>query len=58
MSLLPALVAIRNNFVHNKSLSYYGMEVTKVERGVYSSGNNNGISTNSTYNSVCSTKKL
>lgn len=47
------IVAIRNNFVHNKSLSYYGMEVTKMERGVYASGNSNGISTKSTYNSVC-----
>lgn len=47
------ILAIRNNFVHNKSLSYYGMEVTKVERGVYASGNSNGISTNSTYSSVC-----
>lgn len=29
------------------------MEVTKFERGVYASGNSNGISTNSTYRSVC-----
>ena len=44
---------IRNNFVHNKSSSYYGMEVTKLERGVYVSGNSSGISTKSTYNSIC-----
>lgn len=47
------IVAIRNNFVHNKSLSYYGMEITKIERGVYVSGNSRGISTKSIYNSVC-----
>ena len=47
------IVAIRNNFVHNKSSSYYGMEVTKIARGVYASGSSRGISTKSTYNSVC-----
>lgn len=47
------IVAIRNNFVHNKSLSYYGMEVIKVKHGVYASGNSEGVSTKSTYNSVC-----
>jgi hypothetical protein len=44
------VVAIRNNFVHNKSSSNYGMEVTKVERGVYASGKSSGISTKSIYN--------
>lgn len=47
------IVDIRNNFVHNKSLSYYGMKVTKNKHDVYASGNSNGISTKSTYNSVC-----
>lgn len=47
------IVDIRNSFVHNRSLSYYGMEVTKVQHGVYASGHSGGISTMSTYNSVC-----
>lgn len=47
------ILDIRNNFVHNKSLSYYGMEVTKYECGVYASGNSSGISTKSTYDSIC-----
>jgi len=45
--------AIRNNFVHNKSSSYYGMEVTKIANGVYASGNSSGTSTESTYSSIC-----
>lgn len=47
------ILAIRNNFVHNKSSSCYGMDVTKIARGVYVSGSSRGISTKSTYNSVC-----
>lgn len=47
------VLAIRNNFVHNKSSSYYGMEVTKIGRGAYASGNSSGISTKSIYKSVC-----
>lgn len=47
------ILAIRNNFVHNKSSSYYGMEVTKVGPGMYVSGNSDGISTELVYKSVC-----
>lgn len=47
------ILDIRNNFVHNKSLTYYGKEVIKINRGIYASGNSSGISTKSTYNSVC-----
>lgn len=46
------ILAIRNNFVHNKSSSYYGMEVTKVGPGMYVSGNSDGISTELVYKSV------
>ncbi len=44
---------IRNSFVHNKSLSYYGMDVQKIRAGVYASVSNRGISTELTYKSVC-----
>ena len=47
------ILNMRNYFVHNKSLSYYGMDVTKVGHGVYASGNSDGISTKLVYNSVC-----
>lgn len=47
------IIEIRNNFVHNKSLSYHGMQVTKYECGVYASGNSSGISTKATYNVIC-----
>lgn len=47
------ILSMRHNFVHNKSLSYYGMEVTKIGRGIYASGNSDGISTELVYNSVC-----
>ena len=47
------ILAIRNNFVHNKSSSYYGMEVTEVGPGMYASGNSDGISTKLVYKSVC-----
>lgn len=51
--LFRQILAIRNNFVHNKSSSYYGMEVTKVGPGMYVSGNSDGISTELVYKSVC-----
>ncbi len=44
---------IRDNFVHNKSSSYYGSEVTKLKGGVYSSGHSSGISTEKTYKVIC-----
>lgn len=44
---------IRNNFVHNKSSSHYGMDITKSTNGTYSSGNSRGISTESTYRTIC-----
>lgn len=47
------ILNIRKFFVHNKSLSYYGMEVTKVGPGTYASGNSDGISTELVYKSVC-----
>jgi hypothetical protein len=47
------ILAIRKNFVHNKSSSYYGMEVTKIGHGLYASGNSDGISTELVYKSVC-----
>lgn len=47
------ILNMRNYFVHNKSLSYYGMEVTKVKPGIYASGNSDGISTELVYKSVC-----
>ncbi len=47
------ILNIRNNFVHNISSSYYGMKVSKIDKGVYAIGNSTGISTKSTYNSIC-----
>lgn len=44
---------IRDNFVHNKSLSNFGMDVAEIALGVYASGNSRGISTEETYCSVC-----
>ena len=44
---------IRDNFVHNKSSSYYGMDVEKISEGVYASVKSRGISTKSTYSSIC-----
>lgn len=43
---------IRNNFVHNKSSSHYGMDVEKIAGSVYSSGHSKGISTETTYMTV------
>lgn len=40
-----AVKEIRDNFVHNKSSSYYGMDVTGLAGGVYVSCNAKGIST-------------
>lgn len=48
---------IRNNFVHNKSSSYYGINVDKKKThyGIeYTSYNSKGISTKETYRTVCS----
>lgn len=36
---------IRDNFVHNKSSTYYGVNVIRLTNGVYASGNSMGIST-------------
>lgn len=47
------ILSMRHNFVHNKSLSYYGMDVTNIGHGIYASGNSDGISTELVYNSVC-----
>lgn len=47
------ILNMRNYFVHNKSLSYYGMEVTKIGPGIYASGNSDGISTELVHKSVC-----
>ena len=47
---------IRDNFVHNKSLSYYGMNVDKkkINGGIeYVSYNSKGISTEATYHAMC-----
>jgi len=43
---------IRNAFVHNKSASYYGMNVTQ-HQGAYTEGNSKGISTKMTYQAIC-----
>lgn len=48
-----AVKEIRDNFVHNKSSSSYGMDVTRLARGVYVSCNAKGISTQETYNAIC-----
>lgn len=45
--------AIRDNFVHNRSSSYFGMDVSKIGNGAYSSGSSRGISTKDTYHLVC-----
>ncbi|MPM93420.1 hypothetical protein SDC9_140557 [bioreactor metagenome] len=42
---------IRNDFVHNKSQSYYGIDVSK-NQGCYSSFNSKGMSTSKTYASI------
>lgn len=48
-----AVKKIRNSFVHNKSLSYYGMDVARIAGGVLVSRNTKGISTQQTYNKIC-----
>ena len=44
---------IRNNLVHNKSSTYFGMDVEKFGNGIYASGNSQGLSTEITYNTIC-----
>ncbi len=44
---------IRDNFVHNKSSTYYGMDVARLAGGVYASCNSKGISTQETYSAIC-----
>lgn len=44
---------IRDNFVHNKSSFYCGMNVERITEGGYSSFNSKGISTQEIYNAVC-----
>lgn len=44
---------IRNNFVHNKSSSYYGMNIERHKDGVYASHNAKGLSTKKTYHTIC-----
>lgn len=44
---------IRNNFVHNKSSSYYGMNIKRHKEGVYVSHNAKGLSTKKTYHAIC-----
>jgi hypothetical protein len=44
---------IRDNFVHNKSSSHYGMNVERLKGGVYASCNSKGISTQETYSAIC-----
>jgi len=44
---------IRDNFVHNKSSTYYGMDVARLAGGVYASCNSKGISTQETYKAIC-----
>lgn len=44
---------IRDNFAHNKSSTYYGMDVKRLVGGIYASCNNKGISTQETYNAMC-----
>ncbi len=44
---------IRNNFVHNKSSSYYGMNIERHKNGVYTSRNAKGFSTQKTYHAIC-----
>lgn len=44
---------IRNNFVHNKSSSYYGMNIERHKNGVYISRNAKGFSTQKTYHAIC-----
>lgn len=44
---------IRDNFVHNKSSSYYGMNVARSASGEYISYNTIGISTKETYGAIC-----
>lgn len=43
---------IRDNFVHNKSSTYYGMDVVRLADGVYASCNTKGISTKETYKAI------
>ena len=47
------ILPIRNNFVHNKSSSYYGMDTTDPKDGVSVSRIKDGISTESTYSAIC-----
>ena len=44
---------IRNNFVHNKSSSYYGMNIERYKEGVYTSHNAKELSTKKTYHAIC-----
>ena len=44
---------IRNNFVHNKSSSYYGMNIERHKEGVYVSHNAKGLSTKKIYHAIC-----
>jgi len=44
---------IRDNFVHNKSSSHYGMNVERLTGGEYASCNSKGISTQETYSAIC-----
>lgn len=48
-----AVKEIRDNFVHNKSSSYYGMDVARFASGGYTSYNTKGISTQETYDAIC-----
>jgi hypothetical protein len=44
---------IRDNFVHNKSSTYYGMDVSRLAGGGYANRNSKGISTQKTYKAIC-----
>lgn len=44
---------VRDNFVHNKSSTYVGMDVSIIAQGVYASGHSEGVSTEKLFISVC-----
>lgn len=44
---------IRDNFVHNKSSTCYGLDVVRLADGVYASCSTKGISTQETYKAIC-----
>jgi hypothetical protein len=48
-----AIKRIRDDFVHNKSSTYSGMNIARLAEGEYSGYNSKGISTQETYKAIC-----